>query len=65
MERTPTLENTRAMTLRTLRRKEDQAWEMAGLARRDNDMADAQHQTDMARAYRKIICERVRAGEEL
>jgi hypothetical protein len=38
-----------------LRRKRDQAWEMAGLARQDGDMADAQRQTEAARQYTEQI----------
>ncbi len=34
-----------------LRRKADQHWEMAGLARMDGDHADAIYHTDLARKY--------------
>ncbi len=37
-----------------LRRKEDQAWEMAGLARQDGDKADAKRHTENALRYRII-----------
>ena len=59
----PTIENTAAWDLAKLRRKRDQAWEMAGLARKDNDMTDAHNQTLIARELSKIIGERLRAGE--
>jgi hypothetical protein len=35
-----------------LRRKENQAWDMAGLARQDRDMKDADRWTKEAQAYR-------------
>lgn len=34
-------------------RKSDQHWEMAGLARQDNDMKDAEKQTEQARLWHK------------
>lgn len=34
-----------------LRRKADQHWEMAGLARQDRDEADARRHTELARKY--------------
>jgi len=37
-----------AMDDATLLRKSDQAWDMAGLARQDGDMADAERQTKFA-----------------
>ena len=40
-----------------LRRKEDQAWEMAGLARQDRDMADAARRTQEARDWRALRVE--------
>lgn len=33
------------------RRRADQAWDMAGLARQDGDKADAERQTKLAREY--------------
>lgn len=45
-------------TLEKLRRKRDQAWDMAGLARHDRDIADEQRHTADARLYSNIICER-------
>lgn len=38
-------------TCEELRRKADQHWEMAGLARQDNDQADADRHTAKAREY--------------
>lgn len=34
-----------------MRRKADQHWDMAGLARADNDSADEKRHTDLAREY--------------
>jgi hypothetical protein len=34
-----------------LRMKADQHWEMAGLARQDNDMKDAERHTQLAREF--------------
>lgn len=36
------------------RRKEDQAWEMAGLARQDGDKVDEEKQTKLAREYHEL-----------
>lgn len=44
-----------------LLRKEDQHWDMAGLARQDRDTVDEQRHTKLARAYR---AERVRRHQE-
>lgn len=41
-----------------LRRKADQAWDMAGLARADADHADAARQTANARAYEAELASR-------
>jgi len=38
-----------------LRRKADQAWEMAGLARQDGDKQDEQRWTDEARRLQQLI----------
>jgi hypothetical protein len=38
-----------------LRRKRDQHWEMAGLARQDGDTVDAARHTAKAREYEKRI----------
>lgn len=38
-----------------LRRKADQAWEMAGLARQDGDKKDEQRWTDEARLLEQLI----------
>ncbi len=43
------------MTYEQLRRKADQAWEMAGLARQDGDHADAERQTKKAREYEQQL----------
>ena len=40
-----------------LRRKRDQAWEMAGLARQDGDSADQKRWTDEAREYQRQLAE--------
>lgn len=50
------------MSLETLRRKRDQAWEMAGLARQDGDKADEERHTQSACMYAEAIGERVREG---
>lgn len=39
------------------RRKADQAWEMAGLARQDGDVAEEKRQTAQARAYEQLARE--------
>lgn len=43
--------------LERLRRKRDQAWEMAGLARQDGDKDDEKRRTDEAREYQRQIAE--------
>lgn len=43
--------------LERLRRKRDQAWDMAGLARQDGDMVDAAKQTAAAKDYQRQINE--------
>ena len=40
-----------------LRRKADQHWDMAGLARQDGDKADEERQTNLARDYERQIRE--------
>jgi hypothetical protein len=40
-----------------LRRKRDQAWEMAGLARQDGDRVDEERRTEEAREYARQIQE--------
>jgi hypothetical protein len=40
-----------------LRRKADQHWEMAGLARQDGDRADADRHTKEARRYEQLLKE--------
>jgi hypothetical protein len=40
-----------------MRRKRDQAWEMAGLARRDNDKTDEARHTAEARDWERRISE--------
>lgn len=39
------------------RRKADQHWEMAGLARQDRDYEDAQRHTEKAREYEQLAKE--------
>lgn len=39
------------MSLEKLRRKADQHWEMAGLARQDGDSKDEERHTKLAREY--------------
>ena len=43
------------MTDEQLRRKADQAWEMAGLARMDNDKRDADRRTEEAQRYEQEL----------
>ena len=43
------------MTREELRRKADQAWEMAGLARQDGDVADMKRRTAEAKEYDRQI----------
>lgn len=43
--------------LERLRRKRDQAWEMAGCARQDGDKADEIRRTEEARDYSRQIKE--------
>lgn len=43
--------------LERMKRKRDQAWDMAGLARQDGDTADAQRRTDEARDWSRQIKE--------
>lgn len=52
------------LTLAQLRRKRDQSWELAGLARQDRDAADAARHTADAQRYAEAIGERIRNGEE-
>lgn len=40
-----------------LRRKRDQAWEMAGLARKDQDTADELRHTNEAKEYSRQLSE--------
>lgn len=40
-----------------LRRKADQHWEMAGLARQDGDHKDAARHTEEARKYEQLLRE--------
>ena len=39
------------------RRKADQHWDMAGLARQDNDMKEAERHTQLAREYEAKVRE--------
>lgn len=43
--------------LERLRRKRDQAWETAGLARQDGDKDDEKRRTDEVREYQRQIAE--------
>jgi hypothetical protein len=45
------------MTREQLRRKADQAWEMAGLARQDGDRVDEKRRTEEAREYERQLGE--------
>lgn len=40
-----------------LRRKANQEWDMAGLARQDGDRADEKRHTDLARDYERQLAE--------
>lgn len=53
------------MTIEVLRRKRDQAWEMAGLARQDGDTTDEVRQTAIAREYQRQIGEAIRNGSAI
>jgi hypothetical protein len=53
----------KAMSIEKLQRKEDQAWEMAGLARQDGDKVDEKRHTDEARQFAAEINARIRAGQ--
>ena len=44
-------------TIEKLRRKCNQAWDLAGCARRDGDTADERRWTDLARRYAAILTE--------
>lgn len=46
-----------------LRRKADQEWDMAGLARQDRDSADEERHTKKAREYERQLLELIAAGE--
>lgn len=45
------------LSLEQLRRKRDQAWELAGLARQDGDTADERRWTNRARELQRKIRE--------
>lgn len=45
------------------RRKADQEWEMAGLARRDGDKADEARHTAKARKYERLCREALTPGD--
>lgn len=45
-----------------LRRKADQEWDMAGLARQDRDPTDEKRHTDKAREYERQLGELVRSS---
>jgi hypothetical protein len=48
-------DNRQALYGERARRKEDQEWEMAGLARRDGDMKAAERHTERARLWAQGI----------
>jgi hypothetical protein len=50
------------MSIETLRRKANQAWESAGLARQDRDAKDEKFWTAKARAYDAEIVNRRTGG---
>lgn len=51
------------LSLDILRRKRDQAWELAGCARQDRDTADEVRWTKKAREYNAEILKRVRESK--
>jgi hypothetical protein len=53
-------ENTDSWSIEKLIRKSDQHWDMAGLARQDRDMKDAERHTAIAREYLRRAGERKR-----
>lgn len=57
------LMNLSEILINKLRRKADQHWEMAGLARQDNDQADAERHTLEARRLEKALGELRRSQE--
>lgn len=57
-------EDLTTMTLEKLRRKANQHWEMAGLARQDRDTADEQRHTAEARRIDEEVARRAREGVE-
>ena len=48
-----------------LRRKRDQAWEMAGLARQDGDEADCIRRMEEAKEYSRLIAEELKISKIL
>jgi hypothetical protein len=46
------------MTEEKLRRKANQHWNMAGLARQDSDLKDAQRHTELARRFEAELSRR-------
>lgn len=53
-------EDTSNWSMEKLRRKRDQAWEIAGCARQDNDRKEEVRYTELATFYARKIGERVR-----
>ena len=51
------MEKTEELSYDRLRRKADQHWEMAGLARMDGDRKDEERHTKLAREYDQKIRE--------
>jgi hypothetical protein len=54
----PNQPNVLELTEDQLRNKEDQHWEMAGLARQDGDKVDAARHTTLAKMYAAELAER-------
>lgn len=52
------MDNYKSWSSEKLRRKADQAWDMAGLARQDRDTVDEKRRTDEARLYEAELRER-------
>lgn len=53
------MEDYSQLSLENLRRKRDQAWDLAGLARQDGDMTDCLRWTTKAKDLQREIKERL------
>lgn len=51
------VKDTHSWSEEKLRRKIDQEWEMASLARQDNDQTDFERHTSLAHLYEKTLIE--------